>query len=182
MNDGGTLVFRPKVCPLDTAKALLATKEMGELLPSANLLVRAPVLFDDNGQPRLLAKGYHDCNGGILITGGKKPEEVSLDDAVPALQEIISEFDFQTPGDRSRALAAMITPAMKMGGFIKETIPVDVAEADASQSGKGYRQKLIAAIYREKIYLIAKREGGVGSLDESISSALFVRFAFHRPG
>ena len=45
--------------------------------------------------------------------------------------------------------------------------------------GKGYRQKLVAAIYCERIYpLIAKREGGIGSFDESISSGLLSGWPF----
>ena len=72
----------------------------------------------------------------------------------------------------TRAFAAMITPALKMGGFIRGFIPVDVREADQPQTGKGFSLHVVRAIYRETAYPIALKSGGVGSLDESISSAL----------
>jgi hypothetical protein len=40
------------------------------------------------------------------------------------------------------------------------------------QSGKTYRQKITCKIYREQPYVINRREGGVGSLDESVGSAI----------
>jgi hypothetical protein len=57
-------------------------------------------------------------------------------------------------------------------GFIKGRVPADVAEADQSQSGKTYRQKVLAAIYNEKVSLVTSREGGVGSVDESLNQQL----------
>jgi hypothetical protein len=59
-----------------------------------------------------------------------------------------------------------------MGGWIKEDFPLDVAEADQSQSGKTYRQKLVNRIYNEIPSAITAPRGGVGSLDETISAAL----------
>jgi hypothetical protein len=47
-----------------------------------------------------------------------------------------------------------------------------MAEADQSQSGKTYRQKLVAAVYNETPQVISMRRGGVGSLDESLSQAI----------
>lgn len=172
VGDDGKLVLRPKRCPEETAKALLATREIQELLPSVNLVVRAPVIVGGNGKVEILPPGYHPHNGGLLVTGGEVPPEVPLPEALTSLAGLVEEFDFQTLGDRARALAAFITPALKMGGFLRAAIPLDVAEADASQSGKTYRQKLVRAIYKESAYPIGCKNGGVGSLDESLSAAL----------
>jgi hypothetical protein len=49
---------------------------------------------------------------------------------------------------------------------------MDLAEADQSQSGKTYRQKLVARLYNETPSVIVQPKGGVGSLDESVSRAL----------
>jgi hypothetical protein len=59
--------------------------------------------------------------------------------------------------------------------------PIDVGEADDSQSGKGYRNKLTTAIYRNIPKTITQRTAGVGSLHESfdyelISGACFPSF------
>jgi hypothetical protein len=45
-------------------------------------------------------------------------------------------------------------------------------EADESQAGKGTKCELTHAIYGETPYSVVQREGGVGSLDESLSAAI----------
>jgi hypothetical protein len=69
-------------------------------------------------------------------------------------------------------LASVITPALTMGGLLGGYAPLDIAEATAPQSGKGYRQKLTHAVYGGA-YTVARRQGGVGSIDESLGMALF---------
>jgi len=164
-------VLKPTTCPADTAEALLASQP-AMLLPRVRGLAACPVLAEVDGQPRVLAKGYHPHNGGLLVTAGKIPPQMEVEKAVEALRMLVEEFDFATPSDRSRALASFITPVLSLGGWVHGHIPVDMAEADKSQSGKGYRQKLIFAIYNEEPYRIAIRAGGVGGLDESIQQAL----------
>ena len=166
----GEPVLAPARCSTDNAKALLATEEVG-LLPEIVAVTRCPVL---NVGGRILGHGYHPDAGGIYVTGKASPKEVPLDEAIAALWDSLGDFDFVSPGDRARAMAAILTPAMRMGGLIpgRGFAPVDVAEATESQSGKGYRQDLVAAIYGEDPYSIAQKRGGVGSLDESLSSAI----------
>jgi hypothetical protein len=88
------------------------------------------------------------------------------------LSGLVNDFDFVTPGDRSRAIASFLTPALKLGGLIQGPVPIDVAEANASQSGKTYRQKLVAALYNQKPAVVTKKAGGVGSMEESFSDHL----------
>lgn len=110
--------------------------------------------------------------GGILITDGEQPQDIPIRDAVPALLKLLQDFIFSTPSDQSRAVAMMITPALKMGDFISSPCPADIAEADESQSGKTYRLKLNATLYNDAPIIVALKKGGVGSVDESIGSAL----------
>lgn len=161
-----------KQCSEDCAKGLLATREGVELLPRLNLICRSPVATVADGRFRLLGNGYHPELGGLLVTGRTVADELSLSEARQALQSLLADFNFLTPGDRARAFASLLTPAMRMGGWIAGHCPVNVAEADQSQSGKTYFQKLVRTVYGEEAYSIARREGGVGSLDESISAAL----------
>ena len=168
----GQPVLKPTTCPADTAEALLSSEPAANLLPKVRGLVACPVLAEIDGQPRVLAKGYHTVNGGLLVTAGDTPPKMEVDQAVEALQLLVADFDFASPGDRSRALASFITPALRLGGWLRGHIPIDVAEADQSQSGKTYRQKLVFALYSEEPYRIALRDGGVGGLDESIAQAL----------
>jgi len=165
-------VLKPLICPEETAKALLDTTAAGRYLAPIALLARCPVIVEADRGFEILGKGYHPRNGGILITSGEEPCEVGLDEAVNALTEVLSEFDFVSESDRSRALAGLVTPGLKMGGLLKTYVPVDIAEADQSQSGKTFRQRLVGAIYNERLQIIPLRRGGVGSVDESISQKL----------
>ena len=109
---------------------------------------------------------------GLYVTGGESSPAVPLADAVHALGAMLNDFDFSTPGDRSRGLASLIAPGLRFGSWLKQPLPVDIGEADASQSGKTYRQKCVAAIYREVPNVVVQRTGGVGGFDESLSQKL----------
>ncbi|TFG88606.1 MAG: hypothetical protein E4H17_02095 [Gemmatimonadales bacterium] len=88
------------------------------------------------------------------------------------LSEMLADFHFATPADRARALAAIVTPALVFGGLLGGRAPVDLGEADASQSGKGYRNKLTAAVYVHTVRAATQKRGGVGSLEEIFCTAL----------
>jgi hypothetical protein len=172
VEDGGGKVMKPKRCSEDSARGLLATVEAREMLPTIRTVAAAPVIVPDGAGCKVLGPGYHPENGGTLVSGGEHPPEMSADESAALLLATLDEFVFQCPGDRARAFAAMITPALKMGGWIHDPIPVDVREADQPQTGKGFSLQIQRAIYRESAYPIALKSGGVGSLDESICSAL----------
>lgn len=170
-SDDGKPVLKPTVCSVDIAKALLASEKAQRTLPPVDGLINCAVLHEDNGILQTCGRGYHAATR-MVITGGDMPPEVDQHTAVTALQALIEDLDFQSEGDKSRAIASFIAPALKTGGFIKGRIPADVAEADQPQSGKTYRQRVVAAIYNEKVALVTNREGGVGSVDESLSQQL----------
>jgi len=163
-----SLLLKPTVCPCDTARALMETLDARHDLPTIAGISGCP-LIDAEG--RVLGKGY-DPKTGWFIASGETPPDVPLEEATASLSALLDDFDFVCPGDRSRALASIITPALRLGGMLN-LVPCDVAEANASQSGKTYRQKVIAAIYNETPRLITQRQtGGVGSFDESLSARL----------
>jgi hypothetical protein len=165
--------LKPVKMPRDDANALMETIEARELLPPVAIVVRCPVLIETvGGDGAILGRGYHREQGGLLVVAGETPPQVELEEAANAIKGIISEYDFQTEGDRSRALAALITPALRMGGHLKGNVPIDVAEADQSQAGKGYRHELVREAFNETAYTIASRNGGVGGTDESFAHAL----------
>jgi len=170
---GGKLgpVLKPTVCNTEMAKALLATEEAHRLLPPVTGLINCPIIYEKEGQLGIAQPGY-DPQTKMLVTGGKEPPKVELHTAVKELLELLAEFQFQSEGDKARAVAGLIAPALKLGGFITGRVPADVAEADQSQSGKTYRQRVVAAIYNERVSLVTNREGGVGSVDESLSAQL----------
>jgi hypothetical protein len=167
----GALVLKPTVCPHDMADALLQSEEAAKMLPRVQGLINCPVLREVGGELEVAGPGYDEVTR-LLITGGKVPPVVGLDEAVEQVLGLLAEFDFQSEGDKARAVASLVSPALRTGGFLKGRVPADVAEADQSQSGKTYRQKLIAALYNERVSLVTNREGGVGSVDESLNQQL----------
>ena len=173
-SDGkGNAALKPAKMSLDDAKAILAATEAREYLPSVASVLRCAVLVETkSGDVEILGKGYHAELGGLLIVDGDTPPQIQLREAVEALRWLIEEFDFQTEADRSRALAALITPALRIGGLMRGNIPIDCAEADKSQSGKGYRHNMVCELYNEASYFVTAKAGGVGSVDESFAAAL----------
>jgi hypothetical protein len=140
-----------------------------EQLPHVSQLA-ACAIFTKEGT--VIGHGYHAHAGGTYITGGESPPDMPVEAAVTAILGLMDDFNFVTLADKSRAVASILSPALKMGGWIDDDFPLDVAEADQSQSGKTYRQKLVNRIYNEIPSAITAPKGGVGSLDETISAAL----------
>ena len=173
-NDGNKYpVWRTSNMPRSSMGVLLKTTDALKHLPEIRQLTSCPVIVEaQENKCQVLAKGYHSHAGGTYITYGIAPLEIPIDSAREALLELHMEFLFGTQSDLSRAIAVMLSPALKMGGFIKDDYPMHVAEAIESQSGKDYLQKLHSRIYNEKPAGIAPPKGGVGSIDETLSKRL----------
>jgi hypothetical protein len=169
-------VLRPKRCSLDTAKALLQTSAVRQFLPPIQTILNSPVFAEDQeGRLTVLSQGYHRLNGGTYVLSDRQvSQDVDSDTAVKGLLELIEDFSFASPADKSRCVAGMISPALRFGGLLKADFPLDLCEADQSQAGKGFRVNLITKIYGESPFVFTLSSGrGVGSVDESISAALF---------
>jgi len=166
------LVLTHKRCSLDNAKVLLSSLST-ELLPEINIITQRPIIVNRGEHAEILRKGYHPDMGGILVAKDLDiQEEIPVSEAAHVLKDLHRDFKFVTGPDMSRAIAMMLTPALKLGGFIDGRTPVDVAEADQSQTGKTFRHEIVRLIYGEPAYLIGRKKGGVGSLDESIAQGL----------
>ena len=171
--EDGTPRWRAKTMGENHCRVLLHSSAAREFLPPIRQLAAAPVLVSDGaGGTMTLGHGWHAHAGGTFITGEIDLPEMQFDDALPVFFELLGGFNFTTPADAARAAASFLSPAMKLGRWIDDDFPLDVAEADQSQAGKSYRHKLIAAIYGETPFQITNSTGGVGSLDERVAGAL----------
>lgn len=170
----GRCISRPCRCSEDAAKALLNTRQAFELLPPITTVSASPILtVDEEDAPRILGFGYNRSLGGVFVTQGQPSPSLSLEEAVDAVIGLLRDFQFHTPADRARAVAALLTPAMVYGQLLGESrIPMFLIEADQSQSGKGYFTELVAAILGERPKIVVPRRGGVGSFDEDFNAAL----------
>jgi hypothetical protein len=167
---------RDAVCSLDIAKGILDTKAAAQFLPPIQTIHSSPVFAEKRGELVVLENGYHNVNGGTYVLSDREvAQSVTLERATNALLDLVSDFDFATPADKSRCIAGFISPALRFGGLLKTHFPFDLCEADESQSGKGFRAELITAIYGERpemVILPSDARKGVGSVDESISTAI----------
>jgi hypothetical protein len=164
-----SVVWRTTTFPSSSAKILLQTNSARTALPTISQLANCPILTPDG---HVLSRGYHPHAGGTYIGRGGKLQDVPFDTAVESLIRLLIDFDFAAESDASRAFASLISPALKQGGWIEDDFPLDLAEADQSQSGKTFRQKIVCLIYNEQQYSITSQKGGVGSLDEAVAAAL----------
>ncbi len=156
-------------CPEQTAKLIAASTAFRNAMRPIYVLTRCPVVIE-RGKRLMQVSGY-DRESGILAAG-EPAETMDVAEARRLLFKLLDGFRFATPSDRARALAAMITPALVFGGLLKGRAPVDLGEADASQTGKGYRNKLTAALYAQSVKTVTQQRAGVGSMEESFNMAL----------
>lgn len=159
-----------KHCSEDIARVLLSASEV-DLLHEVKLIVSNPLLVEIDGALEIAQPGYNRSSG-VLVTGNAAVYDVLISDAVSAILDLLQDFKFASAGDRSRGIAGVIGPALRMGGFLSGNATVDMVEADDSQAGKGTKCELTHAIYGEKPYSVVQKQGGVGSYDESLSAAL----------
>lgn len=143
----GAIVTIPYELSTHHATLLIASRGFLDEIPQIKATSHCPVLVERNERLEVITEFDHET--GILAEGDKPPE-MDAQKAVSLLLKILDDFDFQTPGDRSRAVAAIITPALVFSGLLGGRAPLDMGEADHSQSGKGYRHRLTAAIHQNQ--------------------------------
>ncbi|QDU94514.1 hypothetical protein Pla8534_23050 [Lignipirellula cremea] len=166
---------KPTICNRAKAKLILDADAFRNEFPRIDVISPCPVLVEAHGR-------LEELSGGQFLQGiyadGKPAATVSVGKAINILSQLVDEFNFVTPSDRSRAIASLITPALVMSGLLGDRCPMDLTEADEQQTGKGYRNKLTAAIYGQKVQAITERKRGVGGLEEDFSSKLLAGHTF----
>ena len=122
----------------------------------------------------VLQKGYHPDEEGLFIAKNLDIPEITLPEAVTLLTSgLFADYNWVSNSDLSRAVAQVISPALKLGNLLPGAdFPIDLGLADQSQGGKTHRGRFTTRIYGEHPYTVINKRGGVGSLDETIASAL----------
>jgi hypothetical protein len=119
----GELDQQPAVCSEQQAKLIQHCEAFQHAFPPLRLLSACPVLIERDGS--LVQICGYDRDSGIMALA-TPADDVSLDDAVDLLLEMLADYRFATPADRARAIAAVITPGMVMGGLLGGRVPVDL--------------------------------------------------------
>jgi len=166
----GRLVEKPRRMSTENAKAIMACGDAINLLPRIKAITSFPPMSRSG---HIQEQGF-DPITGILVTENVDIEIPSLDEAVTMLMGLLCDWQFASPADMSRTIAAILAPMMRLGVWSRERVafPIFLIEADKSQTGKGLLMLLIAMIYGEMVAMVSQPVGGVGSFDESFNSAL----------
>jgi hypothetical protein len=177
-----TVNRQPQLVPATDLKdsVLRAIREshfIAEFIPEVTVVAPQPYLVLHDGQLVMLTKGYNKAGGGVLVTGGTVPPKVPIDEAVQSIFDLLTDFQFATTSDKSRAVAAIFSAAMHLAR-IYERNPLLVFEADQSQTGKTLLFNIIVAMFGQRCGVVAQKQGGVGSRDESIMQRLVQGFPF----
>lgn len=152
------------------AQLIMESSSFRKEIPEIKILSKCPVLTFAKDRTLLIITG-HDKESSIL-SFALPPEEIPLSLAIDLLLDLFADFNFATPPDRSRAIAALITPDLIFGQLIRARAPLQVIEADESQTGKGFLVKLIAAVHNHKPHPITQRKGVSGGIEESLNMRL----------
>jgi len=152
------------------AQLIMESSSFRKEIPEIKILSKCPVLTFAKDRTLLIITG-HDKESSIL-SFALPPEEIPLSFARDLLLDLVVDFNFATPPDRSRAIAALITPDLIFGQLIRALAPLQVIEADESQTGKGFLVKLIAAVHNHKPHPITQRKGVGGGIEESLNMRL----------
>jgi len=160
----------PATCIPSVAKSVIKSSTFLETLNPLNLITNCPIITVHNNKLREIT-GYDRDTG--IYANGETPADILVSEATCVILDVLSDFKFSTPSDLSRAVTSIITPALVFGGFLgQERAPIDLSEADQSQTGKTFRNKITSAIYNNSVRTIAQQRGGVGSTEESFASAI----------
>ena len=166
--------YIPEVMSEMSAKAILESEAFINGLLEIRGISRVPFpLVDNGGDFRLVENGY-DAETKILVCGNSKSIfcYLSVNDAVSMIRLLYADTKFMTESDKARCISNLLTPAFRRAGLIGKRIPMEVTEADRSQSGKTLLQQIKAAVYGDRPAYVNERKNGVGSTDESFSAAL----------
>ena len=163
------VLTEPTVMTEQGAKQILESLDFKESLPPLKILSPCPVMIR-RGDSLVEISGY-DRRSGVLASG-KKTEAMTVKKARDILNDVLNEFHFASEADRGRALAAMVTPALVFGGILNDKKAMDLGEADQPQTGKGFRNKITAAIYNQQVKTVTQQKKGVGSMEEMFDSYL----------
>lgn len=154
----------------ESADAIICCRPALDILPSLRGITSFPRLLADGS---LTAHGY-DETAALFVTGNLEiSEPATMDAACQDILRLLQDFNFATPSDKARGVAALLAPMLRVGPDYGKRMPYPAfaIEADQSQTGKGTYVKVVAAIYGETPSMVAASRGGVGSIDEAFSKA-----------
>ena len=152
-----------------TAEVLLHAQTFQDALPELVMISSCPVLVEENGE-LVEVVGFHEPSG--VYAQGEPTWEMSLEEAISTVCELLDGTKFATEFDESRALSTLIAPALVAGDLLGGRAPIDIYEADDSQGGKSFAVRVKAALYGQVVRSVTQAKQGVKTLEGSLDAAM----------
>lgn len=177
----GELKIVPVPLSEHNAKLLVKGVQPGELPQLKGITYCPPQVQskdEDGSEILVVAKPGYVPETGWWNASEAKIKLPPLEAAIKKYKWLYREFDFASPGDRSRALVYPIGVALKLSGLIRGLVPMDFGTANDQQAGKGTRQRMTAALFGIKMEAITQSDSHIGGTAEQFKSACLAGKAF----
>lgn len=135
-----------------------AVRNCKSILRIVEMMSKIPLLVEESGSPKILNEGYNESHK-TLVCRSDNIADLSAEEAVRSLLNVIRDFKPETKNDLARLIAAILTPALSLGGLIGQgRSPIFYIEKDKHGTGGGMLTKLIFLIYGEKPEAVVESE------------------------
>lgn len=136
--------IKPKSVGSDLAKTLLESQQFRDNLPLIDVLFEAPMPILVDAELLFPKEGYDERFQSWLPYGSPVINpDMTLEDAKATIDFIYAEFCFETPQDRTNAIAGLITSFIR-GLYVRPTCrtPIFFYKANREGAGKDYCGKI----------------------------------------
>ncbi len=162
------------VTPLsnDTVTKLIGSHLFSDELRSVQYISDVPVLKELKNGAELIT-GY-DYDMEVLVTGSSEGYEfMGLDEAKKVILELFDDFTFVDKSDLSRAVGALLTPALCYSDLLKgDNRPIWYIDADTAGAGKGTLANILTIPYTDSPALVTQDGTSVGSVDDKVGNCI----------
>jgi hypothetical protein len=142
--------FKYKTITTELADTVLQSQIIEELLPKIDRIFTIPIPIKHNGKLTFPKQGFDErFNSWLPYDSPKiKYPEMSLEQAKEIIENILKEFCFQTPLDKTNAIAGLLTPFLRglFTKFCKRT-PIFFYLGNRERVGKDYLAGITGIIY-----------------------------------
>lgn len=164
------------VAPMDKDIDVIFTPFYTDSLPPLHSVTRSP-LVTETGEI-ITRSGYHKGTGVYVdlddsLTGisvPDKPSDQDVENAKVLLEDVLYDFPWVTPADRTRALGALLTPLARP---MLTTAPMHVISAVRRSSGKGLLTDVFHLIATGETAAVQDLPGTETEMRKVIASKLF---------
>ncbi|MER0071652.1 DNA polymerase I, partial [Corynebacterium sp. KPL2850] len=164
------------VAPVDKDIDVIFSPVYTDSLPPLHSVTRSP-LVTETGEI-ITRSGYHKGTGVYVdlddsLTGisvPDKPSDQDVENAKVLLEDVLYDFPWVTPADRTRALGALLTPLARP---MLTTAPMHVISAVRRSSGKGLLTDVFHLIATGETAAVQDLPGTETEMRKVIASKLF---------